>query len=65
MKKPDLTIRNVKSVEEMLTYLPQIGTTDTAYALVQICEAAERSYRETVLAGLPSTGITHVTNSLK
>jgi len=50
------------SVDNFVNNIPSVGETDTAYALVEIYEAIERSYRAAALAGLSKSWVSHSTN---
>jgi predicted Zn-dependent protease with MMP-like domain len=54
---------NEQNVDEMLAQLPSAGITDTAFALVEIYESIERSYRAAATAGEVPNRITYSTNS--
>ena len=55
-------VPNDQNVEKLVGQLPAAGNTDTAYAIVEIYEAVERSYRAAALAGGLRPQVTHSTN---
>ena len=54
---------NEQNVDELLAQLPSAGITDTAFALVEIYESVERSYRAAAMAGEAHQRITSSTNT--
>lgn len=53
---------NDQTVEELLSSLHSTSTTDTAFALMEVYEAVERSYRAAVMAGEVQPSATQSTN---
>lgn len=51
-----------QTVEELLSSLPSTSTIDTAFALMEVYEAVERSYRAAVMAGEVQPSATQSTN---
>lgn len=51
-----------QTVEEVLSELPAAGDTDTVFALMEIYESVERSYRAAVMAGEVQPRVAQSTN---
>ena len=61
-KKPEESITQAKTAEEILAHLSATGDTDTAYALMEVYESVERSYRAAMTAGTASPRVSSSTN---
>ena len=61
-QKPRVTPVKDQTVEELLSSLPSTSTTDTAFALMEVYEAVERSYRAAVMAGEVQPSASQSTN---
>lgn len=61
-QRADIHNKQPQTVEEILAQLPAAGDSDTVFALMEIYESVERSYRAAAMAGEVQPRVAQSTN---